>query len=81
MCSLAARLASRAIHSWNFPLSGIRRIAEKDGRVLPEHIDFMERLAQRWVASTLACWLARAQHLPAGPCTCCLRAGVPTHCI
>jgi len=33
--------------SWRFPRGAIRPLAERHGKILPEHIDFLEKIAYR----------------------------------
>jgi hypothetical protein len=35
--------------SWRFPRSALRPLAERNGKILPEHIDFLEKIAYRQV--------------------------------
>lgn len=34
-------------HSWAFPRSAVRELAERAGRMLPEHIDFLDKVVFR----------------------------------
>lgn len=34
--------------SWKFPRAAIRPLCEKHGKILPEHVDFLEKIAFRY---------------------------------